>query len=205
MSDVRRWRAPSGMGPNSFRPPDGVVSEAESAEDAFRRLYETHYGDVLAFCRRRTDRASAQDATAEVFMVVWKKIDQRPDEHKALPWLYGIAYKTIGHQWRGRDRYRRLKRRVEAVAERHTPGPELEVVQQTEDRRVLRAMSRLSASDQEILRLSSWEELPHAQIATLLGISVSAADQRLHRARKRLVRSYSSLEEARDAGKGGAG
>lgn len=183
------------------------MSEVESAEEAFRHVYETHYGDVLAFCRRRTDRASAQDTAAEVFMVVWKKIDQRPDEPKTLPWLYGIAYKTIGHQWRGRDRYRRLKQRVAAVSERHTPGPELEVVRRAGDSRVLQAMSRLSTNDQEILRLSSWEELPHAQIAQLLGISVTAADQRLHRARKRLVRIYKSLEEGQAAGanEGGAG
>ncbi|RPH35500.1 MAG: sigma-70 family RNA polymerase sigma factor, partial [Chloroflexi bacterium] len=53
----------------------------------------------------------------------------------------------------------------------------------------LEALSRLSASDQELLRLVAWEELSHAEIAEVMGISVNAVAIRLHRARARFERA----------------
>jgi DNA-directed RNA polymerase specialized sigma24 family protein len=42
--------------------------------------------------------------------------------------------------------------------------------------------------------LAAWDELPHRDIADLLGCSVDAVDQRLHCARRRLARQYHVLE-----------
>jgi RNA polymerase sigma-70 factor (ECF subfamily) len=58
-------------------------------------------------------------------------------------------------------------------------------------------LAQLRVEDQELLRLAAWEELPHDQIATVLGISVNAVGIRLHRARNRLGRR---LERAGYAG-----
>jgi RNA polymerase sigma factor (sigma-70 family) len=66
-----------------------------------------------------------------------------------------------------------------------------------ESRLVITALESLGRSDQEILRLAAWEELPHAEIADVLGISVHAVRQRLHKAKKRLAKSYDSLERRR--------
>jgi RNA polymerase sigma factor (sigma-70 family) len=63
------------------------------------------------------------------------------------------------------------------------------VIRRDEDTRVLEAISRMKPMEQEILRLSAWEALTAAQIAEVVGCSVSAAEQRLHRAKKRLARS----------------
>lgn len=163
------------------------------AEETFRRLYEAHQSAVFAYCLRRTDEFSAQDAVSEVFTVVWKKIDECPPEPVVRAWLYGIAYRVLGHQWRGRDRYRRLERRLAGDAAGVQPGPEGRVVRQAEDRVVLEAARRLRKNDQEILRLAGWEELSHSEIAAMLGISVAAVDQRFSRAKKRLAAEYDKL------------
>lgn len=57
-----------------------------------------------------------------------------------------------------------------------------------EDREVIVALSRLSRRDQEIVQLAMWEELSASDIATVLGISRAAVDQRFTRAKKRLAR-----------------
>jgi RNA polymerase sigma-70 factor (ECF subfamily) len=58
-----------------------------------------------------------------------------------------------------------------------------------EDRRlVLEALGRLKESDQEILRLTTWEELSHRQVAATLGCAEPTVAVRVHRARKRLGR-----------------
>ena len=51
---------------------------------------------------------------------------------------------------------------------------------------VVEALHRLSDADQEVLRLSAWEDLTGADIAAVLNCSNSAAAVRLHRARQRL-------------------
>ena len=53
---------------------------------------------------------------------------------------------------------------------------------------MLEALRKLRPADQEVLRLAVWEELPHREIAELLGCTAHAVDQRVHRAAKRLGR-----------------
>lgn len=175
------------------RPQKLKVSRFENAELAFRRIYDAHYGDVLAYCRRRTQAPDAHDAVSEVFIVVWKKIDGRPDDEKVRAWLFGIAYRVLSHQWRGRDRYQRLQRRLSGTATRVEPAAEESAERHWEYELVLEAARRLKDSDQEILRLAGWEELAHSDIAEMLGTSVAAVDQRFHRAKKRLARAYDDL------------
>lgn len=165
----------------------------QGAEATFRRLYDTHYDEVLAYCLRRTSRSDAHDATSEVFLTAWRKIDELPDGNNVRSWLFGVAYRVIGHQWRSHSRYGLLKRKVAGMLRPAEPGPATVVVRRAEDRRVLDAAGRLRPTDQEILRLAGWEQLPHSDIAEILGISVAAVDQRFHRAKRRLAREYDAV------------
>jgi RNA polymerase sigma factor (sigma-70 family) len=189
----RPWRwAPCGVG-SGTRAQELKVNGVENAETAFRRIYDAHYGDVLAYCRRRTQLSDAHDAASDVFTVVWRKIDDRPDDEKVRAWLFGIAYRVLGHQWRSRDRYMRLKERLAGSGIQVEPAADESVERQSEHEQVLEAMRSLKHADQEILRLAGWEELPHSEIADTLGTSVAAVDQRFHRAKRRLARAYNDL------------
>ena len=79
-----------------------------------------------------------------------------------------------------------------ALPPEHAPGPEPQVVQREEARRVLAALDTLRPSEQEILRLKAWEQLSNGQIAEVMGLTVRAVDTRLMRARKKLTRKASS-------------
>ena len=74
------------------------------------------------------------------------------------------------------------------------PSPEVVVVRRERDERVLAALGRLRPEDQELLRLALWEELPHAEIAALLGCSRDAATHRIHRATRRVAKEYQRLD-----------
>ena len=47
-------------------------------EKTFIDLYEMHYDEVHAFCARRVGWDAAADATADVFAVAWRRIDDVP-------------------------------------------------------------------------------------------------------------------------------
>lgn len=151
----------------------------------FRALFETYYGQVHAYARRRTTQpADADDVVAETFTVAWRRLGEMPEE--PLPWLYGVARRVLANQRRGRNRFlgliERLRREPQDM---ETPGDVGEPV------RV--ALARLKPADQEVLRLSAWEGLSHAQIGQVLGITANAAAIRVHRARRQLGAELAAL------------
>jgi RNA polymerase sigma-70 factor (ECF subfamily) len=165
----------------------------ERSQVEFRRVFVEHHRDVYAYCLRRTNADDALDAAAEVFLTAWRRMEDLPDGESVLPWLYGVARRVLSRQWRGQRRLQRLWLRAGTLATATPDGPETVVVQREELNLVLQALSHLRPADQEVLRLVAWDGLPHAAIAGLLGCSVNAVDQRLHRARWRLARQYRSL------------
>jgi RNA polymerase sigma-70 factor (ECF subfamily) len=106
-----------------------------------------------------------------------------------------VAYRVLSHQWRHKTRSRRLIERLGGLANVEAPPPDVLLVQNEEYRMVIKASSRLKPIDQEVLRLTLWEELPHADIAMVLGIEVSAVKQRAYRARHNLATEYLKLNK----------
>ena len=83
------------------------------AEETFVKLYEDHYDDVHRFCVRRVGRADAEDAAADVFSVVWRRLD-RFDPGIARAWVYGIARNVVRNHWRSTTRRGHLVGRIRA-------------------------------------------------------------------------------------------
>lgn len=164
-----------------------------SGEAEFRGLYDRHYHAIHSYFVRRSGTSSAQDLTAEVFLVAWRRIHDVPRGEDTLLWLYGVAANVAAHQRRSIARGARLETRLRSVPTSGGSEPEPQVVRRAEYDQVLAATARLRPADQEILRLAAWEELPHDQISRLLGCSVAAVDQRIHRAKKRLAKEFARI------------
>lgn len=158
-------------------------------DERFKDLFEACHRPLLAYAARRCPTlADAEDVVAEIFVVAWRRLDQVPAGDEALLWLYGVARRTIANQRRGRARRGRLRARLETTFDPTAATPAAS--NPSGDDAALEALARLSASDQELLRLLAWEELTHAQIAEVLGISVNAVAIRLHRVRARFASAY---------------
>ena len=186
----------------------GTQPRAATTDDEARfvEVYQRYFRHIHAYCARRTSGPAVADAVADVFLVTWKRIDQIPDGDAVLPWLYAVAYRVLSHQWRHKARSRRLVEKLRGLAEVEVLSPDVLLVRSEEYRVVLQASSRLRRIDQEILRLTLWEELPHAEVAVVLGIDATAVKQRAYRARQNLATEYQKLTEGRQppaARKGG--
>ncbi len=164
---------------------------APTAAVRFTRVYEAHYADVLAYCARRVNRTEAEDVASEVFVVLWRRMDRFEDE-APLPWLYSVAYRAISNRRRGAQRRLRLSERLRGLRNGEAEPAEDVVVRREQDRAVLEAISKLRPADQEVLRLTLWEESSPTEIAVVLGISRTAVDQRYARAKRRLAKVLSS-------------
>ncbi|MFG2323055.1 sigma-70 family RNA polymerase sigma factor [Streptomyces sp. NBC_01723] len=157
-----------------------------SNDEIFAAAYREHYWAVSRYVARRLDgrTGEVEEVVAEVFTVAWRRRAELP--HTPLPWLYGVARNCLANAVRGRGRRRRLLDRLgndHAAHGRHlTSGPEAE----PPGGWVHEALARLPDKDQEVLRLTAWEELGVDELAVALGCGSRAASMRLHRARARL-------------------
>jgi len=187
----------------------GSAGSVDLRDDArFARIYELHHRSIRDYCRRRLASHVVDDAVAETFLTAWRKIDDVPADDEALLWLYRVAYRVIGHQWRSTNRRRRLDDKLRSVPHRPTAGTDEGLVRDDEHRLVLEAATHLGEKDAEVLRLVAWEQLQIADIAAVLGIAPNAVKQRIHRAKRNLAREYRRLDARQlatpDAPKGGA-
>lgn len=161
----------------------------------FDSLFEANHPDIYRYCVRRLGPADAEDAAAEVFAVAWRRITEMPAGDACRAWLFGVAYRVVGNKYRHRQRQRNSSQRLRLVRPTETsqpsdgiPGDEIDCL--------YRALDRLGATDRELLRLASWDDLTRAEIAAVLHINENAVDQRLHRARIRLRTHYDKLRLA---------
>ena len=166
---------------------------AGSFPGTFDDLFGAHSAAVLAYAARRTaNEADAEDVVAETFVVAWRRLADAPAEPRA--WLYGIARRVLANQRRAAERRTSLVRRLASFAARAAPTSPSEVP-------AIEALAMLRPDDQELLKLVAWEELTHAEIAEVLGISLNAVAIRLHRARQRFAATLATrhTEDLKDS------
>ncbi|MDJ0665046.1 MAG: sigma-70 family RNA polymerase sigma factor [Acidimicrobiia bacterium] len=152
----------------------------------FRSLYADHQPDVLAYFLRRLSREDAVDATADVFLTAWRRIDDVPDNPQVRLWLFGVARNVLRNQQRSHRRRGRLWGKLASVRADAEPPPETVVLRREQDREAVEALDQLRPQDRDVLTLRLWEEASFDDMAAVMQCSRHAAEQRYGRALRRL-------------------
>jgi len=156
----------------------------DARERRFNELYRATRVDVLSYLvRRARNLDDAADALSETYAAAWVKLDRLPEGDGARLWLFGAARIEL---LRAAERSRlsdsvitSLADEIRSTLSNHYPAVGI-------DADLMTAMSHLSAQDQEILKLTAWEELTPREIAIVSGLSPNVVRVRLHRARRQL-------------------
>ena len=154
----------------------------------FDEIYAEHVDAVRAYVRRRAPESLVDDVVADVFVVALRRIDDVP--RNALPWLYGVARKTLANERRKRSRTVPLAPEIA-----YEPEP-------VGDSKLAAAFAALSDADREILRLVAWEGLSPREAARVLECSPVACRVRYHRAKSRLASRLAAAASFRPEPKG---
>lgn len=160
--------------------------------ERFAAFYQEHYSLILTTCiRRLRDRATAEDAAADVFRVAWQRFPEKEDP--SLAWLYVVVHNVVGNEYRRAARAQALRDRLGQVAldSANRDGEE-----------VREAMGTLRATERELLYMAYWERLSGDEIASVLRISVPAVWVRLTRAREALRRALGRTTTPRPGSRG---
>lgn len=144
----------------------------------FEQVFSVTYEPLQRYVRRRGGGVDTDDIVAEALTVVWRRLDQIPDD-LVVPWCIGVARRCMANQRRSAARRDKLVRRL-AAQPNVVPDPE-------SDPELSAALAELDDDRREVLRLWAWEGFGAGEIAAVLGISPNAASIRLHRARQDLA------------------
>ncbi|MGL4177941.1 MAG: RNA polymerase sigma factor [Dermatophilaceae bacterium] len=156
-------------------------------ETRFSAVYTAWYPDVLRFVTRRVHPTHAEDVVAEVFLVLWRRLNDLPaDDDAGRAWTFGIARQVLLNDRRGDRRRKALAVRIATEEGSPTTSIDVELVARRMD--LAAAWPRLTEMDQEVLSLAYWDDLTSTGAALVLGISPVAFRLRLSRARRNLRR-----------------
>ena len=160
-----------------------MSATADSAR--FAALYTETNADVLAFLLRRCSTPEdAADCLAETYLVAWEKRKQVPAGAEARLWLFGVARNVMR---RGHERHRRLAVAAQSLAQELQAAPSARpALAHDQSELITAALAALSAVDQEIITMISWDGLTPREIGQVLGVSANIVRVRAHRARAKL-------------------
>jgi len=160
-------------------------SLARSPALDFEALYRAARDDVYAYVATLLhDRSAAEDVTAAAFERAYRK--QRSFDAQrgsARAWLFGIARNAA------LDELRRRKRSAALTAEpadADAAAPEDDAELALRRAAVRTALAALAPRERELIALKFHAGLANAEIAAVLGVSVSNAGTQLHRAMTKL-------------------
>ena len=165
-----------------------VIARARRGDrDAVAALYRAHVEAIFRYISYRVpDGVTADDLTAEVFLRMVEALPRYTVNGAPFEaWLYRMASARVA------DFYRRQRRRPqEALSELEpdrTVSPEGAFQAEEEQDELRAALRLLSDEHQDILILRFVERKSHAEVAGLLGKSVSAIKSAQYRALNRLA------------------
>jgi RNA polymerase sigma-70 factor (ECF subfamily) len=157
---------------------------------SFQDLYESYATQVYRFALWLAgDSSEAEDITSETFIRAWVHNSAiRTETLKA--YLFTIARNVY------LERQRKRKRQVafDDVYPDPAPEPDKVVESQLELQRVQSVLQALPEIDRTAFVLRVQRELPYAEIARILGLSLTATKVKVHRVRKKLIAACADKE-----------
>jgi RNA polymerase sigma factor (sigma-70 family) len=161
-----------------------IVDAAPPRTLDFDALYRDARNDVYAYAATLLrDRAAAEDVAAAAFERAYRRRG-RFDSRKGSPraWLFGIARNAALDELRRRKRV--AAAHLPIPSPEPDPGEAAELAAQKQAVRI--ALGKLGARERELIALKYHAELTNAEIAELIGVSVTNAGTLVHRAMTKL-------------------
>jgi len=148
---------------------------------------------------RLQDRDATDEVMQEIALAAVRQSAPLLDPTKVAPWLYRLAIRQVLLYRRKMGRRRKLLNRYTELGKERNDGEPvgdpLHWLLADERRQLVRvALQRMAERDAEILLLKYTENWSYHQIAAHLGVSHSAVESRLHRARQRMRQELTAME-----------
>ena len=147
----------------------------------FEQLYRKHAREVYQYALALTsNRADAEDVTQTTFLNAYRAVERGERPQKPHNWLIAIAHNVCRMRWR------QAGSRPREVPLEEAPEPASRDEEQPDLDEVLTALAALSFNQRAAIVMRELEGRSYQEIAGVLGLSVSAVEALLFRARRNL-------------------
>jgi RNA polymerase sigma-70 factor (ECF subfamily) len=180
-----------------------MVRLAGGQDFALNQLMARHGEKLYRYLLRSLqDDADAADLAQETFVRVYQNRARYNPSQKFSTWLYAIASNLVRDRYRWRSRHQSLSLDAEHphlalpikdAMSAGDPAPDQDLQARERSGAVRQAIAGLPQELRQPLILSLYEELPHAEIAGILGCSAKAVETRIYRARQQLRSTLAQL------------
>ncbi|HEV3103306.1 MAG TPA: sigma-70 family RNA polymerase sigma factor [Candidatus Dormibacteraeota bacterium] len=155
-------------------------------EEVVRRMQRRVYGFAYQHLR---DLDEAHDLTQEIFVKLYRNLARYDADRPFEPWFWKLAANTTINY-----RRKRVPMPTDQSADQRLSGDESPP--SAHDPVLVDALAQLDPAYRLPILLHYYADLPLAQVAQSLNLSVPATKSRLHRARALLRNSLAEAEEA---------
>jgi RNA polymerase sigma-70 factor (ECF subfamily) len=168
--------------------PSLVLAARQGDRRAFEELVRATAADTYSLAHRLVGNdEDASDVVQEAYLRAFRGISRFRGDAQFSTWLHRITANCAATHLGRRQRHRHDEIDDEAVVDDHpSRDPEAVAEGRALRDRLTAALAELPPRLRAVVVLRDVYDLPHEAIAAELGITVTAAKVRLHRARKRL-------------------
>ncbi|EMI56134.1 RNA polymerase sigma factor [Rhodopirellula sallentina] len=182
------------------------ISRAQDgSREAFDELYAWLLPSVYTFAWSQVnDRSAAEEITSETFMTLVAKLDELPSNDVAVLAWSRVVVRNKSVDW---VRRRQLQRRATVamaqsgtrIDEKDSSNP-IQLIETQEQRHLVhQILENLAAEYRQVIELRYLDDLSNEQIAEAIGLSASATNSLLYRARKSFRHEHQRLTNDQDA------
>ena len=145
---------------------------------AFTELVEAHQGMVFSLAYRRAfNHSDVQDIAQEAFLRCYRDLGKLRKPARFASWLYGVVLNVA------RERGRAQKENVSLESVPEPAYDQSDTTEETASDELLAKVAKLPPEYRIPLTLRYIEDMSYREISEILGIGVSSARSRVHRAK----------------------
>lgn len=153
--------------------------------DDFEKHWRAFASQLAGFLRTRVSSAEdAEDLRQEIFLRLHRELESKRKINNTRAWLFRTARNALVDYYRKRRTNEPLDEQISDVLanEMHTEVNGLEPL----NRSLRNMIELLPETYREAVLLADFEELPHKQVAKILGIGLPATKSRILRGKAKL-------------------
>lgn len=164
-----------------------LVARAQQGDvDAFTDLYHRHSRWVFGVALRLVDSpGEAEEVTQDTFVQMWKSLPRFRGESQLRTWIHRICVNRCYRSNSSQAAHRTEELPDDLVSA--DPDPATVAVLRGQMADLQRALAALPQGLRAALVLREFGGLPYEEVADALGITLTAARSRIHRARLQVV------------------
>lgn len=169
----------------------------QGSEQAFKELVDTYQKLVVNTCFGMVHNTEdAEDIAQEVFIEVFRSIQNFRADSKLSTWLYRITVTRSLNFIRDNKKHKWFQSFEDVVKSKNTElqkityadgeNPEIEIENSQRSNMLHEAINALPENQKAAFTLNKYEDLSYKEISEVMDLSISSVESLMHRAKKNL-------------------